>query len=185
MCMSKFIRRGLWLFILCYSMLTTACTAIYHGFSTKVTLESQTEYDPADTLRVVAEGVYKTKEYNNVSFPYKLKVRHRNLPVDVSLYRNSELSDTVSILSKKCKVGKAMGITWFAGGSIALCTGLGGTFLGVLFGPVIGPIFTTVAIPFYVIAAPMIGFGFMEQTELPEYKSYKLQPIHLQTESLK
>ncbi len=114
--MGKLFRRGLWLFILCYAMLTTACTAIYHGFSTKVILESQTEYDSADTLSLVAEGICKTKEYNNVTFPYELKVRHRNLPVDVSLYRNGELSDTVSILSKKCKVGKAMGIAWFAGG---------------------------------------------------------------------
>jgi|GEM_PF-1991713 len=185
MCMSKFIRGGLWLFILCYSMLTTSCTAIYHGFSTKVTLESQTEYDSADTLRLVAEGVRKTKEYNNVTFPYELKVRHRNLPVDVSLYRNSELSDTVSILPKRCKVGKAMGIAWFAGGGAALSIGLGGTLLGVAFGPILGPAFGVAAIPFYIIGAPMIGFGFLEQTELPEYKSYTLKPIALQTDSFK
>lgn len=46
-------------------------------------------------------------------------------------------------------------------------------------------IFGVAAIPFYIIEAPMIGFGFMEQTELPEYKSYTLKPLDFQTDSFK
>ena len=49
-------------------IMSTSCTAMYHGFSTKVTLESQINYGSSDTLKLVAEGKRKTNNKKNTYY---------------------------------------------------------------------------------------------------------------------
>lgn len=158
-------------------IMSTSCTAMYHGFSTKVTLESQINYGSSDTLKLVAEGSRKTKEYNGVVFPYVLKVRHNNMPVRTSLYRNNVLSETMTIHPKRCGVGVGMRCGWFVGGGIFLSGAVGTAIMSVF--PMIGPIFAMYTLPFFIIGGTMLGFGFMEQQYIPEYKYYKFKSVTL------
>ncbi len=69
----------------------SSCGRILYGTSTKVNVESNINGDSVD---IIALGPKKVVEYHNVSLPYKMKVKHNNLPLQVN------------ILSKKYDYGK-------------------------------------------------------------------------------
>lgn len=60
----------------------SSCGRMLYGSSTKVNIESNIN---GDSVNIIAIGPKKVVEYNNVSLPYKMKVKHNNLPLEVNI----------------------------------------------------------------------------------------------------
>ena len=73
-----------------------------HGNSTKVMIE--TEKGNVDNVNLTAVGPKKVVELKNISLPYKMKVKHNNLPLRVTLNSENDVYDAFTIGAKHVTV---------------------------------------------------------------------------------
>ncbi len=75
----------------------SSCGRILYGTSTKVNIESNINEDSVD---IIALGRKKVVEYHNVSLPYKMKVKHNNLPLQVNILSKKYDYDQIVIVAR-------------------------------------------------------------------------------------
>lgn len=98
------------LFLFCFILLQS-CSLIKYGRSTKVTIESKTEGEPVHLLAI---GQKKTYDYSNVTFPFEMKVRHKDIPIRLHAFSDDIDYAPLSINGKrlvreKVDYGKVLG----------------------------------------------------------------------------
>ena len=64
-------------------LLFTSCGTMFYGSSTKVTLKS--EEGNTEKVNIVAIGPKKIQEFNNVTLPLDIDVKHNNFPLEVNV----------------------------------------------------------------------------------------------------
>lgn len=64
-------------------LLFTSCGTMFYGSSTKVTLKS--EQGNTEKVNIVAIGPKKVQEFNNVTLPADIDIKHNNFPLDVHI----------------------------------------------------------------------------------------------------
>lgn len=146
----------------------SSCAAILHGTSTKVTIEGDKGH--VDNVNLTAIGPKKVVELKNVSLPYRMKVKHNNLPLRVTLNSENDAYDPFTIgaihkgdgtLSKwlgYITMASALGVT------CALEFGGGGGFSD--------PEAMAALIPFAVGSAALLAIGYTAETDVPDNKFY-------------
>lgn len=150
----KFLLIGL-LGIITLSTLSS-CDTLFYGTSTKVTIESDKGF--ADSVNIIATGDEEVVEYKNVSLPYKMKVKHRNLPLHVTLNSKKDKYNSFTI-GYKNKGGTIGPILASAGAIISMGSALIMQEKGA---PIVYP----------SLAAMVLGIASIPGVYVPEYKSY-------------
>ena len=147
----------------------SSCDTLFYGTSTKVAIETDKEF--ADSVNIVAVGCNEVVEYKNVSLPYKMKVKHRNLPLHITVNSKTDKYESF-IIDSKNKGGKIGPILMSAGAIIGLGSAL---IMQEKAGPIAYP----------SLAAMVVGIPSIPGVYVPEYKSYltKSSPLNA-TDSL-
>lgn len=160
----KFLLIGL-LGIAVTTMLSS-CGAMLYGTSTKVTIETEKEF--ADSVNIIAVGPKKVVEYKNVTLPFKMKVKHNNLPLRVTMNSNKESYDPFTINAKRRgedwnMLGKVSGWVTIAAGAImggaSLSAGIFDQFAEATFVPI-------------GIGSALLAMGYSAETDVPVDKHY-------------
>ncbi len=81
-----------------------------YGNSSKVTITSDKAVN--EPVTIVAAGKKNTEKIENVALPYKLKVKHKNLPMEVSISSPSYNFKRFDIQEKLPKVAAWEGVFW-------------------------------------------------------------------------
>ncbi len=148
----------------------SSCAAILHGTSTKVMIE--TDKGNVDNVDLTAIGPKKVVELKNISLPYRMKVKHNNLPLRVTLNSENDVYDsfTIGAIHKGKFIGAISKIFGYSalGASIgvtcALEFGGGGGFSDPETMKVMGT--------FGGIGAALLAIGYTAETDLPDNKFY-------------
>ena len=151
----------------------TSCTGIRYGSSTKVTVESTESY--GDNVTITAIGKKKTVQYENVTLPYRMKVKHSNLPLRVSVESQKYLYPYFSINKKETEWGKLERQCW---NILGLSEGIGLSGIGL---------FASIASSNYEVMPLMGGlglgigglcfaFGALSVPYIPDKKNYFVTP---------
>ncbi len=148
----------------------SSCAAILHGTSTKVMIE--TDKGNVDNVDLTAIGPKKVVELKDISLPYRMKVKHNNLPLRVTLNSENDVYDsfTIGAIHKGETIGtlsKWMGYITL-GSSLAVTSALefggGGGFSDPETMKVMGT--------FGGIGAALLAIGYTAETDLPDNKFY-------------
>lgn len=147
----------------------SSCATIRFGKSTIVTIESE---NPSDTVNLLAIGPKDVIKYDNVTFPYKMKVQHNNLPLRISLESSKNSYDpfTIGAVRKGEFIGSLSKLMGYAsvGSSLAVTAGLefggGGGFSD--------PETLSAMAPFVGIGAALLTIGYTAKTDIPDNKFY-------------
>lgn len=153
------------LFLFCCITLQS-CSLIKYGHSTKVTIESKTEGEPVHLLAI---GQKKSYDYSNVTFPFEMKVRHKDIPLRLHAFSDDIDYNPLSINGKR--VGVAESGLWKLVGWSSLATSaiLSGVFIGT--GDFDGE--ATPALGSCAAAGlGMIGLDAVTEFRVPESKYY-------------
>ena len=153
------------LFLFCFILLQS-CSLIKYGRSTKVTIESKTEGEPVHLLAI---GQKKTYDYSNVTFPFEMKVRHKDIPIRLHAFSDDIDYAPLSINGKKVGEGESglwKGVGWTTFGVSAV---LSGVFIGT--GDFDGE-GATVFGSYAAAGLGMIGLGAVTEFRVPESKYY-------------
>lgn len=87
-----------WLAFCAILLLNSSCGKIFYGSSTDVLIETDKVRDTG--VNIISVGPKKVFEYNNVSLPYNMKVKHNNFPLDVNITSPNYIYDPLTINSK-------------------------------------------------------------------------------------
>ena len=156
--------------------LLSSCTGIRYGSSTKVTIESTDGL--GDNVNITAVGKKKTIQYTNVTLPYRMKVKHNNLPLRVSVESQKNLYPYFSINKKETEWGKAERQFWYI---LGLAEGIGLPAIGLG---------ASIASNYYKVMPLMGGiglgigglcfaFGALSVPYIPDKKNYFVTPTHI------
>lgn len=143
-----------------------SCSLIKYGRSTKVTIESKTEGEPVHLLAIGQKKIY---DYSNVTFPFEMKVRHKDVPLRLHAFSDDIDYAPLSINGKK--VGEGESGLWKLVGwsSLASSAVLSGIFIGT--GDFDGEA-ASVYGSFAAAGLGMIGLGAVTEFSVPENKYY-------------
>lgn len=142
-----------------------SCAAIRFGRSTTVTIESG---HSGDVVNILAIGPKKAEELQQVTLPYKYKVRHNNLPQRVDIFSENYIYEpfTIGAIHKGKNTAlwlKAMGGTY--GGAFSILgvsfTALDASDVGL---PMLGAALA--------VGSGLIALGCTAETDLPDKKVY-------------
>lgn len=89
-------------------LIFTGCTAIRYGNSSKITLSSPKGIDRG--VEIMVTGSQSDMAFHDVTLPFKMKVRHDELPLKVSVTSPDNLYQDLMVNSKT--VGKTEGKLW-------------------------------------------------------------------------
>jgi len=136
-----------------------------HGTSTKVTIETDKGTD--DSVNIVAIGPKKVVEYKNVSLPFKMKVKHNNLPLRISMASNEDKYDPFTIKAVRkgdawASLGKFFGWTSVGGGGALAIWGMCDESVGDV----------EIGLGFMGVGAALIGLCEFAETDIPDNKYY-------------
>lgn len=148
----------------------SSCATILHGTSTKVMIE--TDNGNVDNVNLTAIGPKKVVELKNISLPYRMKVKHNNLPLRITLNSDNDAYDpfTIGAIHKGEVIG---GLSKLSGyitmgsalvGASALEFGGGGGFSD-------SETITAMA-PFVGVCAALLAIGYTAETDIPDNKFY-------------
>ncbi len=147
----------------------SSCATIRFGKSTTITIESE---NLSDTVNIIAIGPKGIERYDNVTFPYQIKVKHNNLPLRISLesLKNSYDPFTIGAIRKGEIIGpisKLLGYTELAvslGVTAVLEFGGGGGFSD--------PGTLSAMIPSVGIGAALLAIGYTAKTKIPDNRFF-------------
>ena len=151
----------------CYIFTFTSCGTFVHGTSTKVTIETDKTTD--DNVNIVAIGPKKVVEYKNVSLPFKMKVKHNNLPLRVSMSTDEDRYDPFTI--KAVRKGDGWDDLAQAFGWSSIAVG-GGFAIWGMCDDSMGSEGTAVGLGYVGFGAALIGLCEFAETDIPENKFY-------------
>lgn len=148
----------------------SSCATILHGTSTKVMIE--TDKGNVDNVDLTAIGPKKVVELKNISLPYRMKVKHNNLPLRVTLNSENDVYDsfTIGAIHKGKTIGhlsKWMGYITMGttlGVTCALEFGGGGGFSDPETMKIMGA--------YGGLGAALLAIGYTAETDLPDNKFY-------------
>jgi len=152
--------------LLIVTMAFSSCSTIRFGRSTTVTIETE---HPGDVVDILAIGPKKVVDIQQVTLPYKYKVRHNNLPQRLDIVSNNYIYDPVTIGTNH--KGKFIGdlskwIGWSA--LLAECGLMGGIGFGCG-SPEIG---IAGLVAGAVVGGPLLAIGYTAETDIPDSKFY-------------
>lgn len=119
--------------------LFSSCGAMVYGTSTNISINT---YKGTDTVNIVALGPKRVVEYKNLPLPNKIKVKHNNLPLRVSMYSNDNLyasfdidgdDEFMKIGLPMMTIGACVGLITAPFAPVVGCVGIGGMFMGLTF----------------------------------------------------
>lgn len=144
----------------------TSCGTFVHGTSTKVTIETDKTTD--DSVNIVTIGPKKVVEYKNVSLPFKMKVKHNNLPLRISMASNKDKYDPFTI--KAVRKGDAWAdlVKLFGWTSV----GVGGGFAVWGMCDEVMSEATPIGLGYMGLGAALIGLCEFAETDIPDNKYY-------------
>lgn len=152
--------------LFCAVLLLQSCAGIIYGRSSVVTIESDKE---ADTVDITAIGPREVVHLSGVSMPYRMKVKHKNLPLRVSLESDKNLYDpfTIGAVRKGETLGTLSRV--FGYSTLGACTAVGTAF-AVSEGTTdyAGPAFAAGA----VLGGGLLAIGYTAETDVPDRKFY-------------
>lgn len=143
-----------------FMFILASCGTFVHGTSTKVTIETDKTTD--DSVNIVAIGPKKIVEYKNVSLPFKMKVKHNNLPLRVSMSSNKDKYDPFTI--KAVRKGKAWASFGKLVGWSSVASGAG---VAVALGEA-----EPICLGFAGFGAALIGLCEYAETDIPDNRHY-------------
>lgn len=150
-------------------LLFTSCGTMFYGSSTKVTLKS--EEGNTEKVNIVAIGPKKVQEFNNVTLPLDIDVKHNNFPLEVNVVSATNKYESFNMeYETKGENARNVIVAIFGGGAIAsevlgIITMLGGA-------PELG-----CAIAFGV-GLPLLGVGLLGETiptKVPFFNTYSIK----------
>lgn len=148
----------------------SSCAAILHGTSTKVMIE--TDNGNVDNVNLTAIGPKKVVELKNISLPYRMKVKHNNLPLRITLNSDNDAYDpfTIGAIHKGETIGKLSKLSGYVTMGVAL-----GITSALEFGG--GGGFSdsetmTAMVPFAGVGAALLAIGYTAKTDVPDNKFY-------------
>ncbi len=153
------------------AMVFSSCSTIRFGRTTTVTIETE---HPGDVVDILAIGPKKVVDVQQVTLPYKYKVRHNNLPQRLDIVSNDFIYEPLTIGAQR--KGELMGelcrlLGWGEmGGMWALMGGIGfacgSTEIG-LAGLAAGAF----------VGGPLLAIGYTAETDIPDSKFYLTSSI--------
>lgn len=144
----------------------SSCSTIRFGRSTTVTIETE---HPGDVVDILAIGPKKVVDLQQVTLPYKYKVRHNNLPQRIDIVSNDYIYEPMTLgavrkgqfMGELCRIlgwGELGGMWSLMGGIGFACgateVGLAGLAAGV------------------VVGGPLLAIGYTAETDIPDSKYY-------------
>jgi len=150
-------------------LLFTSCGTMFYGSSTKVTLKS--EEVNTEKVNIVAIGPKKIQEFNNVTFPIDIDVKHNNFPLEVNVVSATNKYKPFNMeYETKGENARNVIVAIFGGGALAsevlgLITILGGA-------PELGG---TIA---FGVGLPLFGVGLLGETiptKVPFFNTYSIK----------
>ncbi|MBO5182674.1 MAG: hypothetical protein J6B92_12460 [Paraprevotella sp.] len=151
----------------------TGCTAIRYGKSSNITLSSPTGMDR--NVEIMVEGSQTDMAFHDVTLPFKMKVRHSELPLKVSVASPNNLYEDLMVNSKT--VGKAAEKFWLVTDFLGL-----GTFIGGLI-PILAnpendnPTLAMVTAAGAALTVVSSFAGMTSKRDVPQYKRYTLTSV--------
>lgn len=153
--------------------ISSSCSTIRFGRSTTVTIETE---HPGDVVDILAIGPKKSVDIQQVTLPYKYKVRHNNLPQRLDIVSKDYIYEPMTIGA--VRKGELMGyvcriLGWTEG---TVMTGLG---VGLSFAEGMGGLVG--ASPFWgtglVLGGGLLAIGYTAETDIPDSKFYLTSSI--------
>lgn len=155
-----------------------SCSTIRFGRSTTVTIETE---HPGDVVDILAIGPKKAVDIQQVTLPYKYKVRHNNLPQRLDIVSDNYIYEPMTIGAKRkgeligwvCRVlgWTELGGMWALMGGIGFAcgspeVGLAGLAAGV------------------AIGGPLLAIGYTAETDIPDSKFYLTSSIPIDSTTI-
>ena len=144
-------------------MLLSSCSTIRFGRSTTVTIETE---NPGDVVDILAIGPKKVVDLQQVTLPYKYKVRHNNLPQRLDIVSQSNIYDPLTIGA--VHKGELIGSVSKWGGWIT--SGVTATIMAVVrdFSAEVIPVWGG----YMGLGAALLAIGYTAETDIPNSKYY-------------
>lgn len=100
------------------ALLFSSCTAFKYGSSSNVTIQSTVGND--ENVEIAVSGERFDMAYHDVKLPFTMKVKHKNLPLEVSVVSPKNLYKDFTVNSKRVGLDMASVVGWtFLGASLA------------------------------------------------------------------
>lgn len=149
----------------------SSCSTIRFGRTTTVTIETE---HPGDVVDILAIGPKKTVDVQQVTLPYRYKVRHNNLPQRLDIVSKNYIYDPITIgaqrkgkfIGELCRVlgwGEMGGMWALMGGIGFACGSVDVGLMGLATGVIIG--------------GPLLAIGYTAETDIPDSKFYLTSSI--------
>lgn len=161
--------------ITCFIVLLAlmGCTAIRYGKSSNITLSSPTGMDSG--VEVMVKGSKTDMAFHDVTLPFKMKVRHDELPLKVSVASPNNLYEDLMVNSKT--VGKGEEKFWLTTDILG-----GGAFLAGMIPSVANPdnenpvlkALVGVGGALVLVSSPI---GMFTKRDVPQHKRYTLTSV--------
>lgn len=149
--------------LLIVAMAFSSCSTIRFGRSTTVTIETE---HPGDVVDILAIGPKKVVDLQQVTLPYKYKVRHNNLPQRLDIVSQSNVYEPITIGA--IHKGELIGTVSKWGGWIT--SGVTATIMAAVRD------FSSELIPvwggYMGLGAALLAIGYTAETDIPDSKYY-------------
>lgn len=152
-------------------MVFSSCSTIRFGRTTTVTIETE---HPGDVVDILAIGPKKTVDVQQVTLPYKYKVRHNNLPQRLDIVSNDYIYEplTIGAVRKGETIGYLSRVFGYLEGSV------GAGLIGLSFTNAISfAELTPVCAPILGLAGGLLAIGYTAETDIPNSKFYLTSSI--------
>ena len=161
-------------------MVVSSCSTIRFGSSTSVTIETE---HPGDVVDILAIGPKKIVDLQQVTLPYKYKVKHNNLPQRVDIVSNDYIYEplTIGAVRKGELMGYLCRVLGWTEGSVMTALGV-----GLSFAEGMGGIMGTA--PFWgtglVLGGGLLAVGYTAETDIPDSKYYLTSSVPIDSINL-
>lgn len=159
--------------LLIVAMTFCSCATIRFGRTTTVTIETE---HPGDVVDILAIGPKKTVDIQQVTLPYKYKVRHNNLPQRLDIVSENYIYDplTIGAVHKGEMIGDFCKIFGWTEGTVMTGLGVGLSFVEGM-GGIMG------CAPFWgaglVLGGGLLAIGYTAETDIPDSNFYLTSSI--------
>lgn len=156
--------------LLIVAITLSSCSTIRFGRSTTVTIETE---HPGDVVDILAIGPKKTVDLQQVTLPYKYKVKHNNLPQRLDLVSDKYIYDpfTIGAVHKGELMADLCKILGYVEGPVMI--GLG---VGLSFAPIWGL--------GLVAGGGLLAIGYTAETDIPDSKFYLTNSVPIDSINL-
>lgn len=161
-------------------MVVSSCSTIRFGSSTSVTIETE---HPGDVVDILAIGPKKVVDLQQVTLPYKYKVKHNNLPQRVDIVSNDYIYEplTIGAVRKGEFMGYLCRVLGWTEGSVMTTLGV-----GLSFAEGMGGIMGTA--PFWgtglILGGGLLAVGYTAETDIPDSKYYLTSSVPIDSINL-